>query len=184
MSRLLKNFLIAISIAGIWIALESLNSGYLGFLKHTEFVSFIYWLSGLRLVAIILFGWVGFSGILLGYVVGGITLRGFSEIDAIALGTLSSLAPMIAYRYWQSATNKDDDFIDVNFVQLCYLVFLHSFLTALFRNLYFYIVDKPYGIDQIIITFSANVLGSFIFLYLLMFCNRIRKRIQKSFSST
>ncbi len=181
MSNPLKNLLIIGSIAGLWVALESFNQGFFGALKLTEFVYWIYWLSGLRLVAIILFGWVGFWGIFIGYVIGGITLRGFSEIDALFLGLLSSLAPMIAYRFWQSAIDKDDDFDDVNFVQLCYLVFLHSFLTALFRNVYFYIADRPYGIDQIMITFSANVLGSFIFLYLLLFCNRIHKRIKKAF---
>ena len=181
MSNPLKNLLIIGSIAGLWVALEAFNQGFFGALKLTEFVYWIYWLSGLRLVAIILFGWVGFWGIFIGYVIGGITLRGFSEIDALFLGLLSSLAPMIAYRFWQSAIDKDDDFDDVNFVQLCYLVFLHSFLTALFRNVYFYIADRPYGIDQIMITFSANVLGSFIFLYLLLFCNRIHKRIKKAF---
>jgi len=181
MNNILRNLLIIGLIAATWIALEAFNQGFFGFLRVTEFVYWIYWLSGLRLVAIILFGWVGFWGIFIGYVIGGIFLRGFSETDAFFLGLLSSLAPIIAYRFWQSATDKDDYFDDVNFVQLCYLVFLHSFLTALFRNIYFYIADRPYGMDQIMMTFSANVLGSFIFLYLLLFCNRLLKKIKKAF---
>jgi hypothetical protein len=181
MNNSLKNLLIIGLIAATWIALEAFNQGFFGFLRVTEFVYWIYWLSGLRLVAIILFGWIGFWGVFIGYVIGGIFLRGFSETDALFLGFLSSLAPIIAYRFWQSATDNDDDFYDVNFVQLCYLVFLHSFLTALFRNIYFYIADRPYGMDQIMMTFSANVLGSFIFLYLLLFCNRLYKKIKKAF---
>ena len=181
MSNPLKNLLITGLIAATWIALEAFNQGFFGFLRVTEFVYWIYWLSGLRLVAIILFGWIGFWGVFIGYVIGGIFLRGFSETDAFFLGLLSSLAPIIAYRFWQSATDKDDYFDDVNFVQLCYFVFLHSFLTALFRNIYFYIADRPYGMDQIMMTFSANVLGSFIFLYLLLFCNRVYKKIKKAF---
>ena len=179
MQNLLKNLLIIGFIALTWIALEGINTGYLSFLKVTEFAYLIYWLAGLRLVAVILFGWVGFWGIFIGYVLGGIFLRGFSEVDAFFLGFLSSIAPMIAYRYWQNSFNKDDDFDDVSFVQLCYIVFLNSFLTALFRNFYFFFINKPYGINQIAITFAANVLGSFIFLYILMFCNRIYKKIKK-----
>ena len=179
MGNSLKNLLIVGLIAIVWVALEALNQGYFGFLKITELEYFLYWLSGLRLVAIILFGWIGFWGIFIGYFIGEI-LRGQTGIDAAALGILSSLAPMIAYRYWQSATNKDNDFDDVNFTQLCYLVFLHSFLTALFRNIYFFFADQIYGMDQLTMSFTANVLGSFAFLYLLMFFNRAYKKIRQS----
>ncbi|CAM3645727.1 hypothetical protein [Polynucleobacter antarcticus] len=173
----LKKLIIVGVIALIWISLDAINQGYFGFLKITELEYFVYWLSGLRLVAIILFGWLGFWGIFIGYFTGEI-LSGDTIIDAAALGILSSLAPMIAYRYWQSATSKNDDFDHVDFTQLCYLVFLHSLLTALFRNFYFYFVNQVYGIDQLTMSFSANVLGSFAFLYLLMFFNRFYKKLR------
>ena len=181
MSNHSKDLIIVGFIASFWLALESINQGYFG-LNTDELIYFVYWLSGLRLVAIITFGWVGFWGILIGYFVGEIFLRGYSLIDATSLSILSSLAPMIAYRYWLSAYKKEDDFDDVHFLQLCYLVFLHSYLTALFRNVYFYIADKPYGIDQLTMAFAANVIGSFIFLYLLMFLNRFVKKLRKQYS--
>ena len=178
MSNWSKDLILVGFIASFWLALESINQGYFG-LNTDELIYFVYWLSGLRLVAIITFGWVGFWGILIGYFIGEIFLRGYSLIDATFLSILSSLAPMIAYRYWLSAYKKQDDFDDVHFLQLCYLVFLHSYLTALFRNVYFYIADKPYGIDQLTMAFAANVIGSFIFLYLLMFLNRFIKRLRR-----
>jgi hypothetical protein len=181
MSNRSKDLILVGFIASFWLALESINQGYFG-LNTDELIYFVYWLSGLRLVAIITFGWVGFWGILFGYFIGEIFLRGYSLIDATSLSILSSLAPMIAYRYWLSAYKKQDDFDDVHFMQLCYLVFLHSYLTALFRNVYFYIADKPYGIDQLTMTFAANVIGSFIFLYLLMFLNRFVKKLRKQYS--
>jgi hypothetical protein len=181
MSNWSKDLILVGFIASFWLALESINQGYFG-LNTDELIYFVYWLSGLRLVAIITFGWVGFWGILIGYFVGEIFLRGYSLIDASSLSILSSLAPMIAYRYWLSAYKKQDDFDDVHFTQLCYLVFLHSYLTALFRNVYFYIADKPYGIDQLTMAFAANVVGSFIFLYLLMFLNRFVKKLRKQYS--
>ena len=181
MSNRSKDLILVGFIASFWLALESINQGYFG-LNTDELIYFVYWLSGLRLVAIITFGWVGFWGILIGYFIGEILLRGYSLIDAASLSILSSLAPMIAYRYWLSAYKKEDDFDDVHFMQLCYLVFLHSYLTALFRNVYFYIADKPYGIDQLTMAFAANVIGSFIFLYLLMFLNRFVKKLRKQYS--
>lgn len=176
-----KDLILIGFIASFWLALESINQGYFD-LNTDELIYFVYWLSGLRLVAVITFGWVGFWGILIGYFIGEIFLRDYSLIDATFLSILSSLAPMIAYRYWLSAYKKEDDFDDVHFTQLCYLVFLHSYLTALFRNVYFYMADKPYGIEQLTMAFAANVVGSFIFLYLLMFLNRFVKKIQKQHS--
>jgi len=180
MSNRSKDLILVGFIASFWLALESINQGYFG-LNTDELIYFVYWLSGLRLVAIITFGWVGFWGVLIGYFIGEIFLRDYSLIDATSLSILSSLAPMIAYRYWLSAYKKQDDFDDVHFTQLCYLVFLHSYLTALFRNVYFYMADKPYGIDQLTMAFAANVVGSFIFLYLLMFLNRFVKKIRKQY---
>lgn len=180
MSNRSKDLIIIGFIASFWLALEAINQGYFG-INSDELIYFVYWLSGLRLVAIITFGWVGFWGILIGYFLGEVFLRSYSLIDASFLSILSSLAPMIAYKYWLSATNKQDDFDDINFIQLCYLVFLHSFLTALFRSFYFYLADKPYGVDQLTMAFTANVIGSFIFLYLLMFLNRFYKRLRKQY---
>lgn len=179
MGNALKNILIVCFIAAIWIALEGLDHGLLGLPLISESSYFIYWLSGLRLVAIILFGWLGFFGLFLGYAVCSIYIWGGSDSDALILGFLLSIAPMIAYRYWQSAFDKDDDFDDVNFVQLCYFVFLHSFIAAFFKNVYWYFVGHSYGIDHAAMIFAANVLGSFVFLYLLLFCNRLYKRIKK-----
>lgn len=178
MSNRSKDLIIVGLIASFWLALESVNQGYFG-LNTDELIYFVYWLAGLRLVAIITFGWVGFWGILIGYFFGEIFLRSYSLLDASCLSILASIAPMIAYRYWQSAAKKQDDFDYVGFIQLCYLVFLYSYLTALFRSFYFYLADRPYGVDQLIMAFSANVIGTFIFLYLLMFLNRFLKRLRK-----
>ena len=180
MSNRSKDLIIVGFISSFWLALEATNQGYFG-LNSDELIYFIYWLSGLRLVAIITFGWIGFWGILIGYFLGELFLRSYSLVDASFLSILSSLAPMIAYKYWLNATNNQDDFDDVNFIQLCYLVFLHSFLTALFRSFYFYLADKPYGVDQLTMAFTANVIGSFVFLYLLMFLNRFLKKLRKQY---
>jgi hypothetical protein len=156
---------IVLSIALLWVALDFVNKHYFTFLQVSDFVYSIYWLSGIRLIAIILFGWLGVLGVGLGYVVGGLSIRGFDLQDALALGALSSIAPWIAYRLWQQITKVDNYFIDVSIGQLCGLVLLHSVFTAIFRNAYFFLTGKPNGLTQILTLFGANVLGTFLLLY-------------------
>ncbi len=127
----LQSALIVIAIAIIWLLLDSLNRKYFGFLQVSDFIYSIYWLSGIRLIAVILFGWLGVLGICLGYILGGINIRGFSYQDAISLGILSSLAPMIAYIIWQKLTKVGHLFENVSFPQLFCLVLLQSVITPL-----------------------------------------------------
>ena len=175
----IQNIVIVFAVAIFWVALDYLNKQYFSFLQVSDFVYSIYWLSGIRLIAVILFGWLGVFGIGIGYVVGGIGIRGFAPQDAVALGVLSALAPLIAYRVWQHYTKITNDFKDVGLRQLFALVFLHSVLTAIFRNTYFYLAGKPNGLNQILTLFSANIAGTFILLYLFRYLRHFYKLIRR-----
>jgi len=175
----IQKILIVFSIAFFWVILDYLNRRYFSFLQVSDFVYSIYWLSGIRLIAVILFGWLGFFGIAIGYILGGIGIRGFAPQDAVALGVLSASAPLIAYRVWQHYTKITNDFMDVGLRQLFALVFLHSVLTAIFRNAYFNFAGKPNGLNQILTLFSANIAGTFILLYLFRYLRHIYKLIRR-----
>lgn len=175
----IQKIVVVFFIAVFWVALDYLNRRYFSFLQVSDFVYSIYWLSGVRLIAVILFGWLGVLGIGIGYVVGGINIRGFTPQDAVALGVLSALAPLIAYRVWQHFTKITNDFKGVGLSQLCALVFLHASLTAIFRNVYFYSAGKPNGLDQILTLFSANIAGTFILLYLFRYLRHFYKLIRR-----
>lgn len=168
-----------LAIAFFWVVLDYLNKRYFSFLQVSDFVYSIYWLSGIRLIAVILFGWLGVVGIGIGYIVGGISIRGFEPQDALALGILSALAPLIAYRIWQHYTKIDNDFRDVGLWQLCTLVLLHSVLTAIFRNAYFYSAGKPNGLTQILTLFSANIAGTFLLLYVFRYLRHFYNFIKR-----
>ena len=172
----MKSIAIILSIAGVWVALDSINTRYFGFLQVSDFIYSIYWLSGIRMVGIILFGWLGVIGLWIGYFVGGTYLRGFNPQDAICLGILSALAPMIAYRTWQKITGITNDFDGVKFNQLFGLVLLYSFVVAIFRGSYFFLTDKPSGLQEILLIFSSNVIGTLLLVYLLKYLQWIYKR--------
>jgi hypothetical protein len=130
------------------------------------FLYAIYWLAGYRILAIILFGYVGFFGVLLGYVISGIFLRGFMPPDAIWLGLLSSSATLIGYKIWQKLSGKNDTFESVSFIALFYLVFLTSLITSIFRSAYLAFINTELSMEMLFSTLAANISGAFIFLFL------------------
>ncbi len=144
---------------------DYLNIYFLSLFKVHDFLYAIYLLAGFRLLAVILFGWLGVFGVFLGYLLSGYFLRGFNIQDAICLGGLSSIAPYIAYNIWKKILNKTNDFLNVNFIDLFYLIMLSSILSAAFRSGYLISFDKNISADILLTTFSANVSGSILFLF-------------------
>ena len=168
---------IALSITCLWIACDYLNIKFLDSVKINEFLYAIYLLAGFRLVAIILFGWTGVLGVFLGYSISGIFLRYFEPQDAIYLGLLSSLAPLIAYRTWQKAFKHSNEFVNVSFIELFYLILLSGLISAAFRSAYLLALNKVFNPDILLATFAANISGSIVFLFSLKLISLLFKRM-------
>jgi len=168
---------ITLSIASIWVLLDFLNTSFFGFLQVSPFIASIYWLSGVRIVAVILFGWLGVIGLIVGYFIGGVYIRGFNPQDAIILGILSALAPMIAYKTWQKINDIKDDFDGVSFYELISLVLLYSFIVTSFRGSYFFLTGRPSDPYNLALIFSSNVLGAIIMMYLIKYGQLLYRKI-------
>jgi len=177
-SRILTSFFVILCISIAWFVLDYINDVYLGFLQVSQFVSAVYWLSGLRLLVIILFNEVGAIGLFLGYVLSGVLIRDFALQDALILGVLSSLAPVIAYKLWLKITQISSAFENVNFNKLFLLVFLHSAFTAVFRTSYLYLSARASNWQEIVVVFASNVCGALLFLYALKYVNLIYRAIK------
>ena len=177
-SRILTSFFVILCISIAWFVLDFINDVYLGFLQVSQFVSAVYWLSGLRLLVIILFNEVGAIGLFLGYVLSGVLIRDFALQDALILGVLSSLAPVIAYKLWLKITHISSAFENVNFNKLFLLVFLHSAFTAVFRTSYLYFSARASDWQEIVVVFASNVCGALLFLYALKYVNLIYRAIK------
>lgn len=165
--RILNPLIIVFGIALSWFCLDLLNKNFFQFLQVNDFLYSIYWLSGVRLIAIILFGWLGALGLFIGYICGGILIRGFGVEAAISLGALSALAPLLAFTLWEKITGLSHDFKGVTVRNLLLLVLLHSSFTAVLRTSYFYFISEPKSIDYIVSVFMANLVGSTLLLYTL-----------------
>lgn len=159
-----KTIVIA-SIVVLWLLFDILNIYVLNLLKINDFLYAIYLLAGFRLLSVILFGWIGVFGVFLGYLLSGFFLKGFDIQDAFFLGILSSVAPFIAYLFWKKLLKKNDDFLNVSFIELFYLIVLSSIINAIFRSTYLIGFDKNISSNILIATFAANLSGSIIFLF-------------------
>jgi hypothetical protein len=132
--RLIQQITIVFGVALAWICLDLIKNNYFGFLQVNDFLYSIYWLSGIRLLVIILFGWLGALGLFIGYFGGGIWIREFSVETALALGLISALTPLIAFTLWKKLTGASKHFKDVKLGVLLLLVLMYSALTAAARG--------------------------------------------------
>jgi hypothetical protein len=177
-TRLTQQIAIVFGIALTWVCLDLLKDSYFEFLQINEFQYSIYWLSAIRLIFIILFGWPGALGLFIGYFTGGVFIREFSIETALALGLFSALTPLLAFSLWKKLTSLSSNFKHVNLGDLLLLVFLHSAFTTATRAVYFYITGIDTSANFFWVDFLANAVGAILFLYLLKLGNSIFKSIK------
>jgi hypothetical protein len=165
--RLNQQIAIVFGVAFTWVCLDLIKNNYFDFLQVNDFQHSIYWLSAVRLIFIILFGWLGALGLFIGYLSGGVFIREFSVETALALGLISSLTPLIAVSLWKKLTGHSKYFKNVSLGALLLLVFLHSVFTAAARAVYFYTTGIDTSATFFWEDFLANAVGAILFLYLL-----------------
>jgi hypothetical protein len=170
-TRLNQQIAIVFGVALTWVCLDLIKHNYFTFLEVNDFQYSIYWLSAIRLLFFVLFGWLGALGLFIGYFTGGIFIREFSVESALALGLISALTPLLAFSLWKRLTGLSSNFKNVKLGALLLLVFLHSALTAAARAIYFYITGIDTSATFFWEDFLANAVGAILFLYLLKLGN-------------
>ena len=170
-SRLTQQIVIVFAVALSWVCLDLIKHNYFEFLQVNDFQYSIYWLSAIRLLFIILFGWLGALGLFIGYCFGGVFIREFSVEIALSLGLISALTPLVAFSLWTKLTGHSKAFKSVRLDALLLLVLLHSAFTSTARVAYFFITDSDRSFTLFWVDFLANFVGAILFLYLLKIGN-------------
>ena len=179
--RLIQQIAIVFGVALTWVCLDLIKNNYFEFLQVNNFLYSIYWLSAIRLLFIILFGWLGALGLFIGYFFGGVFIREFSAETAFALGLISALTPLLAFGLWKRLTGLSSNFKLVKLDALLLLVFLHSAFTAATRAVYFYITDIDRSAAFFGVDFLANFVGAILALSLLKIGNWAFKASKSGF---
>jgi len=179
--RLIQQIAIVFGVALTWACLDLIKDSYFEFLQLNDFLYSIYLLSGIRLLVIILFSWLGALGLFIGYFTSGVLIRDFAIEDALALGLISALTPLLAFDLWKRLTGHSNKFKGVKLHTLLLLVFLYSGLTAVVRGIYLYNADITTSLASIWTDFLGNAVGAFLFLYLLKLGNWAFKSSKRNF---
>jgi len=179
--RLIQQIAIVLGVALTWVCLDLIKDNYFAFLQVNDFLYSIYLLSGVRLLIIILFGWLGALGLFIGYFSSGVLIREFAIEVALALGFISALTPLLAFSLWKRLTGLSNNFKSVSLGAIIVLVFLYSGLTAVIRGAYLYHTDISASLALIWADFLGNAVGAFLFLYLLKIGNWAFKARKGSF---
>jgi hypothetical protein len=179
-TRLSQQIAIVFGVALTWVCLDLIKNNYFGFLQVNDFQYSIYWLSAIRLLFVILFGWLGALGLFIGYFIGGFFIREFSVEIALALGLISALTPLLAFSLWKRLTGHSNHFKYVRLGALLLLVFIHSLFTASARAIYFYIMGIDTSAAFFWVDFMANAVGAILLLSLLKLGNWAIKAMKGS----
>jgi hypothetical protein len=177
--RATQQIVIVFGAALLWICLDLIKDSYFEFLQVNDFLYSIYLLSGIRLLVIILFGWLGALGLFIGHFISGVLIREFAIEVALTLGLISALTPLLAYGIWKRLTGLSSNFKNVSLGAIIVLVFLYSGLAAVVRGAYLYNADVAANLPFIWADFLSNAVGAFLFLCLLKLGNwafKINKR--------
>jgi hypothetical protein len=169
--RLIQQIAIVLGVALTWLCLDLTKDSYFEFLQVNDFLYSIYLLSGIRLLVIILFGWLGALGLFIGYFISGVLIREFAIEVSLALGLISALTPLLAYGMWKRLTGLSSNFKNVSLGAMIVLVFLYSGLAAIVRGAYLYSADIAANLAFIWVDFLGNAVGAFLFLCLLKLGN-------------
>ena len=179
--RLIQQIAIVFGVALTWVCLDLIKDSYFEFLQVNDFLYSIYLLSGIRLLMIILFGWLGALGLFIGYFTSGVLIREFAIEIALALALISALTPLLAFALWKKLTGLSSNFKQVKLHALLLLVFLYSGLTAIVRGAYLYGADIIASLALIGADFLGNAVGATLFLYLLKLGNGAFKSTKGNF---
>lgn len=166
MTSFFFNLLAILSIAVAFYIVRTFNIYSFSSLSLDSLTQWIYLPTGIRLLAVVIFGWLGVIGIVLGWIFCHIFGNEKTLYECIFIGVISGLTALSALRIWQIAFNVDQLLSQFNLRLLISLVMVCSFISALVRFAYIYSTDSSASFLNIFtIGFVGDVLGSFIVLY-------------------
>lgn len=147
-------------VAGLWIGLYSLNGWLFDRLAFSEHVSWIFLPAALRMIAVLLAGWVGALGIFLGSLATCVYFLGLSDPTyVVIIAGISAFAPtaalLVCARFWGTKMNL----AGLSAMHLLVLSTVSAGFTAIMHNAYFMMLGK---VDAVVSSTGAMFVGDFI----------------------
>lgn len=162
------NLLYALCIGAVFFISRQINLQAFEFSVHHDLAHIIYFPAGIRLLAVLLFGWLGIFGILIGWIFCYFFALEKTLLECIFLGLISGLTAYASLLVWKFIYRVDHSLVEITARQLFALVLISSGISAFVRFIYIYAQDLSTSFVTIFsVGFIGDIFGTLILFYLI-----------------
>lgn len=154
-------------VALSWVCLYLLNDWLFSQAAISVYASWVFLPAALRMLAVLVCGWVGVAGLFVGSLMTAFYTHGFADPGMlVVLAGLSALAPMMAYLLCIRWFNWQADLRGLSASQLVVLSLLVALFGACLHNLHLIGIGAIETFGPTFVTmFVGDMVGTFMVLY-------------------
>ena len=137
---------------------------------HSDLTYLVYFPAGIRLLAVLLFNWLGVAGILLGWILCNLLADEKTLLECVFLGLASGLAAWVSLYIWRYFCRIPINLVSLDLEQLLALVLISSVIASITRCLVVYLISGEASLGLIFSAgFIGDVLGTLLIFYVSKF---------------
>lgn len=157
-------------VTGISLAYLLLYHFNAWFFAVTEFSSYIAWIylpAAVRILAVLVFGWRGVTGLLIGNLLTSIPMFGAMSLDAYIFPSISAFCPLLAVMAGTYMMKIRADLGGLKAWELIVFSLLGAMFNSIAQNTYFLLSHKAGNwLPGLVPMFVGDVAGTLIVLYM------------------
>ena len=161
-----KNTGIVLLVALLWVVLFELNMAMFRKLLFSTYATWIFLPSGLRLISVIIFGWLGVLGLFIGTFI-TYYLNGFTLGNPLIIATISAVNPYMAVAACRYLLKIDDLFTQLSAGKLLFFSLMSALFNSFFHQFYLHLRNNEGFANDSFVMFYGDFFGSLIILYLM-----------------
>jgi hypothetical protein len=152
----------------IFYLIQILSNEMLSYIAYEELTHLVHLPAGIGLIAVVIYRWIGFLGIVLGSVFSSIFSGENLLFESLVLGLISGLTAYTALLIWQWHYRIGKNLEGLTLHQTIALVLISATISSCIRYLILVINDPLTSfLSVFLIGFTGDVLGCFIVLYII-----------------
>lgn len=154
-------------VATVWVSLYLVNDWLFQFVAVSEYISWVFLPAAVRMLAVLLTGWVGVAGLFVGSLITGFYGFGDSSLgQVVVLAGLSALAPMLAFIVCANFLGLRADLQGLSAMQLVMLSLVCAAFTSGLHSVHLYAFGTVEAfVDAFVPMFVGDLLGTIAVLY-------------------
>jgi hypothetical protein len=160
-------------VACVWVIFYHLSIDVLAYFAFNDETFWVFLPAGIRLVAVILFGWLGVVGLFIGNV---LTPDDFPLGHVLLLSAVSALSPKLALISGRRLLHLPPTLTSLNPFHLLVLALMASCYNALMRVGLMQLLGHSQPLFNLLPMFVGDLVGTFIIFYLAVFSLWLARR--------